>query len=107
LIGIDDEDFMKQLGERTLDVAVDAAPAGCDMIFALVERREDLPSVGPLQQSIKRNGAIWVIYPKGRTEIREIDVIEYGKAAGLVDVKVVSFSDIHTALKMMIPVALR
>jgi hypothetical protein len=33
--------------------------------------------------------------------------MEAGKAAGLVDVKVISFSDTHTGEKFVIPLALR
>ena len=50
---------------------------------------------------------MWVVYPKGRTDPSEVDVLEAGKAAGLVDVKVARFSETHTALKFVIPVARR
>jgi hypothetical protein len=56
---------------------------------------------------MKQNGALWVIRPKGRKEISERAVMDAGKAAGLVDVKVVSFSETHTAEKFVIPVAQR
>jgi hypothetical protein len=56
---------------------------------------------------LKNTGAIWVVYPKGQTHIREIDVILAGKASGLVDNKVVRFSETHTALRLVIPVAQR
>ena len=42
---------------------------------------------------------------KGRKDLTEGDVRAAGKAAGLVDVKVVRFSDTHTAEKFVIPVA--
>ena len=38
---------------------------------------------------------------------RQADVLNAGKAAGLVDVKVVRFSETHTAEKLVIPVARR
>ena len=41
------------------------------------------------------------------TAIREVEVIERGRTAGLKDVKVASFSATHTALKFVIPVAAR
>jgi hypothetical protein len=50
---------------------------------------------------------LWIVYPKGKSEIREIDVLAAGKAAGLVDVKVVAFSATHTALKFVRPKAKR
>jgi hypothetical protein len=58
-------------------------------------------------RDLKPAGALWVVRPKGRREITESDVMAAGKAAGLVDVKVVSFSDTHTAEKFVIPVAQR
>lgn len=45
----------------------------------------------------------WVVYPKGVAQIREIDVLNAGRKAGLVDVKVASFSSTHTALKFVPP----
>jgi hypothetical protein len=44
---------------------------------------------------------VWVVYPKGVQHIREIDVINAGRAAGLTDVKVARFSPTHTALKFV------
>jgi hypothetical protein len=46
---------------------------------------------------------LWIVYPKGKQEITELQVIEAGRQAGLVDVKVVSFSATHTALKFVRP----
>jgi hypothetical protein len=54
-----------------------------------------------------KDGAVWVVWPKGRREFREDDVRAYGPRAKLVDVKVVRFSDTLSALKMMIPRAQR
>ncbi len=49
----------------------------------------------------------WIVYPKGVKSITEAEVMKAGKAAGLVDTKVASFSSTHTALKMVIPVSKR
>jgi hypothetical protein len=46
---------------------------------------------------------VWVIRPKGSDRISENDVMAAGRAAGLYDVKVVRFSDTHTAQKFVIP----
>ena len=53
------------------------------------------------------DGGIWVVSPKGDPTIRDVDVMAAAKAAGLVDVKVARWSDTHTALKLVIPKALR
>jgi len=46
---------------------------------------------------------LWVVAPKGVKEITEADVLAGGRKAGLVDVKVVRFSETHTAHKFVIP----
>ena len=47
---------------------------------------------------------MWVVAPRGSADVREADVLAAGKAAGLVDVKVVRFSPTRTAHKFVIPV---
>lgn len=53
------------------------------------------------------SGVVWVIRLKGRPEVSERAVMAAGKAAGLVDVKVVGLSPTHTARKFVIPVSQR
>jgi hypothetical protein len=48
-----------------------------------------------------------VVAPRGSRDVREADVLAGGKSAGLVDVKVVRFSQTHTAHKFVIPVSRR
>jgi hypothetical protein len=57
-----------------------------------------------LREQIVPNGMIWVVWPKGRKDFREDDVRAHGPTAGLVDVKVMSFSDTLSGLKLVIPV---
>ena len=78
-----------------------------DLLFLSVETRADLSRLGSIEPSIVRDGAVWVVFPKGREDIREVEVIESGVAAGLVDIKVVRFSETHTALKFVIPLSRR
>ena len=106
VLGIEDETFWHDVSARTHDVARDAA-VDEDIVFYAAESKEALAGVEPLIATIKRNGAIWVVYPKGKKHVTEGDVMAAGKEAGLVDVKIVSFSDTHSALKFVIPVAKR
>jgi hypothetical protein len=78
-----------------------------DLLFFAAENTADLAKVAKLAGDLKPAGSLWVIYPKGVPAIREIQVIEAGRAAGLKDVKVASFSSSHTGLKFVIPVASR
>jgi hypothetical protein len=78
-----------------------------DLVFLAAGTAQDLARVGKLKTWLKPAGALWVVYPKGVPAIREIEVIEAGRAAGLKDTKVASFSATHTALRFVIPVAER
>jgi Protein of unknown function (DUF3052) len=107
VLGVEDAEFQRDLqaivpeysrGERTIDA---------DLIFFSAEAKEDLSKLKSLSRSICKSGGIWVVYPKGQTHIREIDVINAGKSAGLTDNKVVRFSATHTALRFVIPLAKR
>ena len=78
-----------------------------DVVFLAVERRESLDQLKALASKIVPSGAIWTLRRKGQRAITEADTMAAGKRAGLVDVKVVSFSDTLTAEKFVIPVAKR
>jgi hypothetical protein len=91
-----------------LDALEKCAPrAKADLVFLLAPGRKTLAQIKKLAAALKPAGALWVVYPKGAAEIREVEVIEAGRAAGLKDVKVASFSPTHTALKFVIPVNAR
>ena len=78
-----------------------------DVIFVAANERRDLERLATVQKFLKRDGAIWVIRPKGSASISESDVMSAGRSVGLVDVKVVRFSGTHTAEKFVIPVSKR
>jgi hypothetical protein len=107
LIRMDDPGFLEELRAAGADLAMGGRRKQSDLIFLGVESLRDLGKIGGLEPSMARDGAVWVVYPKGRKDLRETDVIAAGVAAGLVDNKVVRFSDTHTALRFVIPVARR
>jgi hypothetical protein len=106
MIGISDAAFRRELEACGASVFTRRAH-DMDVVFYGAKSRPALDSLDTLQDYLKRDGAIWVIRPKGRPEISEADVMQAGRAAGLVDVKVVRFSDTHTAEKFVIPLARR
>lgn len=107
VLGVQDDVFWQQLRGRAADISTGRPRAGSDIIFLLAEKTADLKRLKSLQNRIKRNGAIWVVSPKGRGDVKERDVLAAGKVADLVDVKVVAFSATHTAHKFVIPRACR
>jgi hypothetical protein len=104
LLGIDDDGFVKQLRSRTDDISEGRAARGSDIVFVKMTEAKDAARLQTLRGAIKPNGAVWVVWPKGQKAFREDDARNAGPAAGLVDVKVASFSDSLSALKMVIPV---
>jgi len=98
--------FLTELGASGADVSHRRRKAS-DLIFLPVERSPDLEELGELEPYMERDGAVWAVFPKGRKDLPEVDVIRAGVEAGLVDNKVVRFSDSHTALRFVIPVTRR
>ena len=88
-------------------IAVSGTLPGADLIFLGVGEKSGLQAVPEIAGGMRRTAALWIVYPKGRTEIREIDVIDAGRHSGLKDVKVVRFSDTATALKFVVPITKR
>ncbi|MDQ3890269.1 MAG: DUF3052 domain-containing protein [Actinomycetota bacterium] len=103
LVGVDDEVFRRALVERVGAFADGEPNEEVELVFLGARSRDDLRRLVPLQRSLARDGAIWVVAPKGGREPREADVLAAGKEAELVDVKVARFSDTHTAHKFVIP----
>jgi hypothetical protein len=106
-IGVGDETFLLELESRIAHLSIGRVVKGSDAIFFGVTKEAELGRLERLKGSLKPNGALWIIRPKGRPEISERATMAAGKRAGLVDVKVVRFSATHTAEKFVIPVAAR
>ncbi len=106
-IGVDDTAFLNELEAAVARLSIGRIVKNCDAIFFGATNEAELVRVEKLKASLKPNGALWIIRPKGRPEISERATRAAGKAAGLVDVKVVGFSPTHTAEKFVIPLTNR
>ena len=99
--------FLRDLRTQAKSFANTRLLKDSDLIFFGASEAADLGGVAELVPSLTSAGALWIVYPKGKQEITELQVLGAGKAAGLVDIKVVSFSATHTALKFVRPKAKR
>ena len=86
LIRIDDPTIRELIAERTLDVTDSWPELDTDIVLLGVDSPAELADLATL---------------------RDVEVIAAAKGAGLIDNKVASFSATHTALRLVIPVALR
>jgi hypothetical protein len=100
LLGPPDEALRDALGQATA-----AGPELADAVFASIEDRGGLEQVPALASSLRRDASLWIVYPKGRQEVREADVLAAGRAAGLKDTRVARVSATHTGLRFVVPLA--
>jgi hypothetical protein len=101
VIGVEDRAFAKELRTRTRDIAKNKAKPESDTVFLGVEAPLDMAAMVNLRSAIKPDGAVWVVFRKGRKDFNENDVLRLGLETGLVDVKVVRFSVTHSAVKFV------
>jgi hypothetical protein len=108
LVGMEDAALVEDIDAKGALLETSARSKGLDMIFFAAKAPRDLSRLGSIAGRLEPAGAIWLIRAKGRgAPISERDSMAAGKEAGLVDVKVVSYSDTHSAEKYVIPVARR
>src|SRR5262249_24601874 len=106
ILGVPDADLRAELAAAGADVSL-RVRAHSDIVFVAVGTIAALARLATLEPYLERNGAVWAVFPKGRKELRDVDVIRAGVAAGLVDNKVIRFSETHTAFRFVIPLARR
>ncbi|MEZ0312259.1 MAG: hypothetical protein ACAI38_10820 [Myxococcota bacterium] len=107
LVGFEDPAFEEELGTR--GTSVTRKPKGQETImFFTAYTPRDLGHLAELREQLHDDGALWLIREKGKdTLVTEAASREAAIAAGLVDVKVVSFDETRSAEKYVIPLAQR
>jgi hypothetical protein len=93
------DELLPELAER------DAAHVDrdADIVFLRVDSRDRLGDVPAAWAQVADRGALWIVYPRAVAAVTQNDVLAAGRAAGLLDVKVVRFSDTHTGLRFVAP----
>lgn len=105
LIGPIDRAFVNELKKVVPTFAEGLPRDTADVLVFAVKKAEDLGEVGVLASHLESKGGLWVVYRKGKRDPSEDDVLAAGRKAGLKDIKVARFSETHTALKFVIPLA--
>ncbi len=104
VLGVVDAPFRTALAALTDDITEGRPLPDTDLIFLAADSLEELAPLVDLRRSIKPAGAIWVVSRKGKAStLRDVEVMAMARAAGLVDNKVVAFSDTHTSIRLVIP----
>ena len=106
-LGHVDTFLMSELEKAQAKVSTMGAARDQDLIFLVVEKTAELHRLKGLDAAIKSNGGIWVIFPKGVPELKDVNVIAEAKANGLVSTKVARVSERLTGMKFVIPLKRR
>jgi hypothetical protein len=106
LAGEHDRDFVEELRAREVELSDEPVPDS-DLVFLRADDVASLLRIADVADSIRPDGHVWVVAPKGRKDIRETDVLAAGRDAGLKDTKVARFSHTHTAHRFTIPLDAR
>jgi hypothetical protein len=108
IIGGSDAAFAEQLAARVQSVTIGKTAKGTHVVFLWADAPAPLKKLASAVKSIARDGAIWVIHPKGAaSKVKDTDIFKVAKMAGLTATKVVRFSETHTGEKLVIPVTQR
>jgi hypothetical protein len=107
VVNLEDPVFMRELRATTDNITSGPPRSNTDMILFAVDGPEPLKRLSTLRKAIAPDGAIWAIWPKGRAHIKEDAIRVAAVAQGLVDIKVIAFSETLSGLKLVIPLAKR
>ena len=107
VLGVGEKQFWNELEERGVDASDGKLLPQSELVFFYTEDAAELNRLRALQRAIVPTGAVWVVWPKGRPQMKEDHIRAVAPAADLVDVKVCAFSETLAALKLMIPRAKR
>lgn len=98
VIGVADETFTAELTERGA-VPVNEL-SGLDLLFYAADSEGELAKLEGLVPALAEGGAMWIVSRKGKAAtVKDVEVMAAAKSFGLVDNKVVGFSDTLTALR--------
>lgn len=104
VLALDDEEFLRSLRERATRVVVGRLAPDSDVVILGAETVAQLARLAKASAAIARDGAIWVVHPKGAASaLRDLEIFAEAKRLGLTYTKVARFSATHTAEKLVIP----
>jgi hypothetical protein len=107
VVALDDSAFVESLRARAARVVVGRLAPASSVIFMGAQNAAALSRLEKAAAAMARDGAIWVVHPKGTAGLRDTEIFAEAKRLGLTYTKVARFSATHTAEKLVIPKASR
>ena len=103
VVAVDDTEFLESLRARAARVVVGRLAPQSSVIFLGAANAAALSRLEKAAAAMARDGAIWVVHPKGAAGLRDTEIFAEAKRLGLTYTKVARFSATHTAEKLVIP----
>lgn len=107
VVGPQDKAFLDELRKVGIPFHDGRPRATVDVLVLAAKSTDDLAELGSLREHVEVDGALWVVYRRGKPDPSEMMVLDAGRGAGLKDVKVARFSETHTAIKFVRPLSER
>ncbi|MEO8113784.1 MAG: DUF3052 family protein [Phenylobacterium sp.] len=100
IMGVIDPTLSGELAEQGAQPAAELADL--DLLFYAADSTGDLARIDALIPMLSDAGALWIVSHKGKAAtVKDVEVLAAARAHGLVDNKVVGFSDTLTALRFV------
>ena len=107
VIDVSDEGILADITARGACLVHGKVAKGAAMVLWRIEKASALAKLPAMVGRLARDGAIWVVHPRGNAAVADTVIFAAARAAGLTYTKVVRFSDTDTAEKLVIPVGAR
>jgi hypothetical protein len=104
VVNLDDGELLNMLEERKTKVVTQPVKR-CDMVMLGVERTSELTQLQDLSGTLRANGSIWVVLPKGGRHVSKAAVVAAVRAAGLNRTEVIDYSETQSAFRITVPSA--
>lgn len=103
MIGMDDPVFVDEVNALVDQpfVLKPATKGEYDAIVLVAREPKTLAKLGACARRLAPKGAVLVLWPKGRKDLRHEEVVEAGRAAGLSQTRSMAFNDELTALRLV------
>ncbi len=103
VLGVEDAEVLADLTAKGATLVIGAVPEQALLVLLRVVEPSELAVLPALATRIARDGAIWVVHPRGEPAVADTVIFGAARHAGLTYTKVVRFSEIDTAEKLVIP----
>ena len=103
LVGRHDAHLAQELKRILGENLSTRAGKGCAHVFFALHCVDDHARLAKFIPAIHPAGGVWALYPRGHDEVSEDSIRRAARESGLVDVKIVRYSQTHGAVRLVIP----